>query len=187
MLANKQIHFGSEVHIELIDHIWNIISTTVRTTSKELGGEKGYCKIDPEYRNAYFMCIAPNSSSAILAGTTNGLEPVYSKIWIEENKRGSYILTAPHLTLENYEYYKNGYEIDIYKQIDAAAAMQQHIDMGMSFNLFLEPEGLTIKTVRDIIVYAWKKKLKTLYYLRSKPPKNKEINDNKIVCVGCVN
>lgn len=187
MLANKKIHFGSDEHIKLIDYIWKLISDTIYASSTNLAKEKGGCNVNPEIRNAYRMCIAPNSSSAILAGTTNGLEPVYNKIWVEENKRGAYVMTAPHLNIENYEYYKNAYEIDIYRQIDAAAAMQQHIDMGMSFNVFLEPDGLTIKSVRDIIVYAWKKKLKTLYYMRSKPPKNKEVNDNKIVCVGCVN
>ena len=187
-IANKQIMFGSEEHKQEIDRIWSTIKNTLLETSKELAEEKGECKHNPGYRNAYFSAIAPNSSSAIMAGTTNGLEPVYNKIWVEENKRGSYIMTAPHININNFEYYKNPYEIDMFKQLDVAAVRQKHIDMAMSINLFLDPEGLGVKKVRDLIVHAWKNGLKTLYYLRSKPPKTTGAsNDNGISCVGCAN
>lgn len=187
-IANKQIMFGSEEHKQEIDRIWSTIKNTLLETSKELAEEKGECKHNPGYRNAYFSAIAPNSSSAIMAGTTNGLEPVYNKIWVEENKRGSYIMTAPYININNIEYYKNPYEIDMFKQLDVAAVRQKHIDMAMSINLFLDPNGLSVKKVRDLVVHAWKNGLKTLYYLRSKPPKTTGVtNDNGISCVGCIN
>ena len=187
-IANKQIYFGSDEHKQEIDRIWSTIKNTLLETSQELAKEKGECKHNPGYRNAYFSAIAPNSSSAIMAGTTNGLEPVYNKIWVEENKRGSYIMTAPHININNFEYYKNPYEIDMFKQLDIAAVRQKHIDMAMSINLFLDPEGLGVKKVRDLVVHAWKNGLKTLYYLRSKPPKTSGAsNDNGVSCVGCAN
>lgn len=187
-IANKQIYFGSEEHAKYIDHVWGLISKTMHQSSQELAKEKGECKSGKGYRNCYLMCIAPNSSSAIMAGTTNGLEPVYNTIWVEENKRGSYVMTAPHININNMAYYKNPYEIDMFKQLDICAIRQKHIDMAMSINLFLEPEGLGIKKVRDLVVHAWKNGLKTLYYLRSKPPKaTGKTNDNGVSCVGCAN
>ena len=187
-IANKRIMFGSEEHKEEIDRIWSTIKNTLLEESQALAKEKGECKHNPGYRNAYFSAIAPNSSSAIMAGTTNGLEPVYNTIWVEENKRGSYIMTAPHININNMAYYKNPYEIDMFKQLDICAVRQKHIDMAMSINLFLDPEGLGIKKVRDLVVHAWKLGLKTLYYLRSKPPKSTgKVNDNGVACVGCAN
>lgn len=188
LIANKQIYYGSEEHALLIDHIWKTISDTMYESSQELAKEKGECKINPGYRNAYFMAIAPNSSSAILAGTTNGLEPVYNKIWVEENKRGSYVMTAPHINIDNFAYYQNAYEVDMFKQIDIAAIRQKYIDMAMSQNIFLDPSDLGVKKIRDLIVHAWKSGLKTLYYMRSKPPKTTGAsNDNGVACVGCAN
>lgn len=187
-LANNKIYYGSEEHKKVIDQLWKLISETLYESSHELAEEKGGCEVDPYYRNAYLMAIAPNSSSAIFAGTTNGLEPVYNTIWIEENKRGSYKMVAPHLTLENLEYYKNPYQIDMMKQLEVNAIRAKYIDMAQSQNVFLDPEGLGIKRVRDIINYAWKLGVKTLYYLRSKPPKiGIRANDEGISCVGCAN
>lgn len=189
MLANKQIHYGFSKHKELIEDIWKTISETLHEGTKELAKEKGSCDAIEGVRNAYLMAIAPNSSSAIMAGTTNGIEPVYSRMWVEENKRGSFIMTAPHITLDNFEYYKNPYEIDPLVQIEVNAIRQKYVDMSISMNLFLDPEGLSLKRIRECVVHAWKHKLKSIYYLRSKPPKSNTTNksNNEITCVGCSN
>lgn len=187
MLANKQIYYGSSEHKEIIDRIWKLISETLYEGTKELAKEKGSCEAIEDVRNAYLMAIAPNSSSAIMAGTTNGIEPVYAKVWTEENKRGSFIITAPHININNFEYYKNPYEIDPLVQIEVNAIRQKYIDMAISMNLFLSPEGLSLKKIRECIVHAWKNKLKSIYYLRSKPPKLNNKKENEITCVGCVN
>lgn len=192
-LANKQVYYGSDEHKKLIDNIWDIIERVSYSASVSLAEEKGACKayatgqVKEKIRNAYRLAIAPNSSSAIMAGTTNGIEPVYDKIWMEENKRGGFIMTAPHININNYPYYQNPYEIDPLKQIEVNAIRQKHIDMSISMNLFLDPDGLSLKRIRECIVHAWKNKLKTIYYLRSKPPKKTEFKEDKISCVGCVN
>lgn len=185
-IANKGIYYGSDEHKKEIDRIWKTISETLEATSRELAKEKGSCIVDG-IRNAYRTAIAPNSSSAILAGTTNGIEPVYNKIWVEENKRGSFLITAPHITIDNYMYYQNPYEIDMAKQLEVNAIRQKYVDMGISQNLFLDPTGLSVGIVRSYLVLAWKLGLKSIYYLRSKPPKKLEAKDGEIICEGCVN
>lgn len=189
LIAHRKIVYGSEEHLTLIDEIYGTMEEIAIRTSKELAIEKGPCIIK-DIRNAYLMCVAPNSTSGLFAGTTNSHEPAYNKKWTEENKLGQFTMTAPNLNIENYNYYKNPYEIDIYKQIDVAARRQKKIDMSQSFNIHMNPVGLKLSKVRDIIRYAHKKGLKTTYYFRSKPPKVEEIHLPKasaVKCSGCEN
>ena len=189
LIAHRKIVYGSEEHLELIDEIYGTMEEIAIRTSKELAIEKGPCIIE-DMRNAYLMCVAPNSTSGLFAGTTNSHEPAYNKKWTEENKLGQFTMTAPNLNIENYPYYKNPYEIDIYKQIDVAARRQKRIDMSQSFNIHMNPVGLKLSKVRDIIRYAHKKGLKTTYYFRSKPPKVEEMHIPKasaVKCSGCEN
>ena len=186
MLANMKVHYGSDEHKDIINNIYEIVSNMAHQTSKELAIEKGECII-PGYRNAYLMAVAPNSTSGSFAGTTNSHEPVYNKVWIEENKLGSFKMTAPGINIDNYEYYNNPYEIDIFKQIEVCAIRQDKVDMGISFVIYLLPDNLKASKIREVIRYAWKRGLKTTYYLRSKPPKVNAVKHEKIACVGCAN
>lgn len=186
MLANMKVHYGSDKHKEIIGNIYKIVSNMAHQTSKELAIEKGECII-PGYRNAYLMAVAPNSTSGSFAGTTNSHEAVYNTVWIEENKLGNFTMTAPNINVNNYEFYKNPYEIDPFKQLEVCAIRQNEVDMGISFNIYLKPEGLKASMIRKIINYAWKLKLKTTYYLRSKPPKLGAVKHDKIACFGCTN
>ena len=182
-IANKQIYYGSDEHKTEIDRIWKCISESLHEASAALGKEKGYCEVDPEHRNAYLMAIAPNSSSAIFAGTTNGLEPVYNKIWAEVNKNGQYLITAPGINLENFNYYQNAFEVDMIKQLEVNAIRQKYIDMGQSQNMFIKPDEdniISVSRLSKCFFTAWKLGIKTLYYLRTKPPKD-------AVCVNCEN
>ena len=182
-IANKQIYYGSDEHKVEINRIWKCISESLYKHSADLGKEKGYSEADPEHRNAYLMAIAPNSSSAILAGTTNGLEPVYNKVWAEVNQKGQYLITAPHLNLENFNYYQNAFEVDMIKQLEVNAIRQKYIDMAQSQNLFIKPDedgNISVSVLSKCVFTAWKLGIKTLYYLRTKAPKD-------VVCINCEN
>lgn len=182
-LAHNKIYYGSEEHKKEIDRIWKCISESLYEHSSNLGKEKGYSKADPEHRNAYLMAIAPNSSSAILAGTTNGLEPVYNKVWSEVSQKGQYLITAPHLNLDNFNYYQNAFEVDMVKQLEVNAIRQKYIDMAQSQNLFIKPDDnghISVAVLSKCVFTAWKLGIKTLYYLRTKAPKD-------TVCINCEN
>ena len=75
LMATSKIMYGSQEHRDAIDLIYGTISSAVREATRELAKEKGSCIVDG-VRNAYLMAIAPNSSSGILASTTNCHEPV---------------------------------------------------------------------------------------------------------------
>lgn len=182
-IASNKIYYGSDEHKNEIDRIWKCISESLYKHSAELGKEKGYSEADPEHRNAYLMAIAPNSSSAIFAGTTNGLEPVYNKIWAEVNKGGQQLITAPHINLDNFNYYQNAFEVDMIKQLEVNAIRGKYIDMAQSQNMFIKPDennNISVSTLSKCFFTAWKLGIKTLYYLRTKAPKD-------VVCINCEN
>ena len=186
-IANKQIMYASEEHKEWIDKFYSRAKEIIDNYNKELAKEKGSCPAVPGVRCAYTSAIAPNSNSGIVACTTNNVEPVYNKVWIEENLLGAFKVTAPNINVENFYYYVNPYEIDQMKLVECTAIRQKYIDMGISHNMYFDPSKITGKTIRDTIRYAWKLGLKTLYYLRTKPPRNDEIREEKIACIGCAN
>lgn len=183
LIATKHIEYGSEEHKSLVHSIYHTISTAAKSKSKELGKDRGTW--NSEYRNHQLLAIAPNSTSGLLAGTTNGIEPVFNKYWVEDNKHGSTVMTAPNITKENAKYYKNAYEIPSQLQIDMNSIRQEYIDQSISFNLYYNPEEVTGKKIREDIIYAWKKGLKTIYYVRTQPPK--VTNTTNIKCIGCEN
>lgn len=189
-LANSKIVYGSEEHKSELHRIYGTISRTIKEESENLAKEKGECLVKG-VRNAYRMAIAPNSSSAMFAGTTNSHELVYNLLWMETSRVGTYPVTAPHISLDNINYYKTPYQIDPFLQIEMTSIIQDYIDQSISHNVYIDPNqyenGVPLSKIRDIIVHAWKHNIKTLYYCRSKAKQNGEIKENKIVCSGCEN
>lgn len=192
-LANEGIYQTSKEHFQFEENLLSKISHWVDEYNKELAKEKGSCIIDG-YRNAYTMCIAPNSTSGIFAGTTNGIEPVFGKEWKEDSKIGVVTMTAPNISINNIAYYQDGFELDQFKLIEIEGIRQKYIDMGISHNIFLDvnkfpnyqiPGSLII----DLIIHAWECKLKSTYYFRSTQQNNDGVlkHSNQISCVGCAN
>lgn len=192
-LANEGIYQTSKEHFQFEKNLLSKISHWVDEYNKELAKEKGSCVIDG-YRNAYTMCIAPNSTSGIFAGTTNGIEPVFGKEWKEDSKIGVVTMTAPNISINNIAYYQDGFELDQFKLIEIEGIRQKYIDMGISHNIFLDvnkfpnyqiPGSLII----DLIIHAWECKLKSTYYFRSTQQNNDGVlkHSNQISCVGCAN
>ena len=191
-LAVNHIHYGSKEHEEWLHKFYSLSTSTINNYSVELAKEKGGCDIDPSIRNAYRMCIAPNTASGLLAGTTPSHEPLYARVYTENSKIGSYKITAPHISIDNIEYYKNAFEIPHMDQIKMLAARQQYIDMGISNSLYEEDVSkISAMDVLKVIVKAHDLGVKTLYYFRTKAKKTKEIENviqaKAIVCEGCEN
>jgi ribonucleoside-diphosphate reductase alpha chain len=65
------------------------------------------------------------------------------------------------------EVYRTVWEVPMRSLIDMAADRGAYIDQSQSLNLFLESPS--IGKLSSMYMYAWKKGLKTTYYLRSRP------------------
>lgn len=191
-LAVNHIHYGSKEHEEWIHKFYKYSTEKIDQYSIELAKEKGGCEVDPSIRNAYRVCIAPNTASGLLAGTTPSHEPLYARVYTENSKIGSYKVTAPNISLDNLSYYKNAFEIPHMDQIRMLAARQKYIDMSISNSLYEEDVSkISSIDIIKVIVKAHDLGVKTLYYFRTKAKKTGEIEEviegKKITCEGCEN
>ena len=129
--------------------------------------------------NAYLMAIAPTQSISYVQNATSSVMPITEQIEVRIYGDSSTIYPMPFLTNENLIFYKSAYNTDMLKVIDVVAAVQDHVDQGISTTLFVTDD----KTTRDIAryyIYAYKKGLKSLYYTRTKMLR--ELNNE---CLSC--
>lgn len=117
-------------------------------------------------RNGYLMAVAPNSSTAIIAGTTASIDPIFQKVYSEEKKDYKIPVTAPDLNEETTWYYKSAYYIDQHWTIRQNAARQKHIDQSISLNFYVQ-NTIQAKELLALHIDAWKNKMKSTYYVRS--------------------
>ncbi|TKC18244.1 ribonucleoside-diphosphate reductase subunit alpha [Robertmurraya kyonggiensis] len=118
-------------------------------------------------RNGWMMAVAPNSSTAKIGGSTDGIDPLYALEYAEEKKNFKFKVTAPDLNHHTYYYYRKvRHELDQKWSIKQNAARQRHIDQGISFNLYVRHD-IKAKELLELHLEAWKNGLKTTYYVRS--------------------
>jgi len=116
--------------------------------------------------NQNLQAVPPTGSISYINNSTSSIHPVASKIEIrKEGKIGRVYYPAPYLTNDNLEYYEDAYEIGYEKIIDTYAAATQHVDQGLSLTLFFK-DTATTRDVNKAQIYAWRKGIKTLYYIR---------------------
>lgn len=197
MLANNRIHFTDEKHKDFVDKVYENINYYAIKASMKIAKEKGRYKEfegsdweNGQYfelrdykserwnllreeiksygmRNGYLMAVAPNGSTATLAGTSEGVDPVMSRFWLEEKKGSIVPKTAPGLSEETYWYYNSAYNIDQIWCVQMNGVRQRHIDQGQSFNLYITT-NYTMRQIMNLYIEACKRGVKSIYYVRSK-------------------
>ncbi|MCA5893800.1 class 1b ribonucleoside-diphosphate reductase subunit alpha [Isoptericola sp. NEAU-Y5] len=116
--------------------------------------------------NQNLQAVPPTGSISYINNSTSSIHPVPAKIEIrKEGKLGRVYYPAPYMTNDNLDYYQDAYEIGYEKIIDTYAAATQHVDQGLSLTLFF-PDTVTTRDVNRAQIYAWRKGIKTLYYIR---------------------
>ena len=147
-------------------------------------------------RNSNTMAIAPTATIANITGITQSIEPMYKHLFVKSNLSGEFTVLNPYLVeklkelnlwdaemIDDLKYFDGsiaeieripeaikkifltGFEIEPDWMIECASRRQKWIDMGQSLNLYLaEPSG---KKLNQMYLLAWKKGLKTTYYLRA--------------------
>lgn len=149
-------------------------------------------------RNSLLIAIAPTATIASILGVYESIEPQISNLFKRETLSGEFIQINKYLVEELKEMnlwsdeirskikladgsiqnikeipqevkniYRTAWEIPMRSLIDMAAERGAYIDQSQSLNLF--SENPTIGKMSSMYMYAWKKGLKTTYYLRSRP------------------
>lgn len=116
--------------------------------------------------NQNLQAVPPTGSISYINNSTSSIHPIASKIEIrKEGKIGRVYYPAPFMTNDNLEYYEDAYEIGYEKVIDTYAAATQHVDQGLSLTLFFK-DTATTRDINRAQIYAWRKGIKTIYYIR---------------------
>lgn len=149
-------------------------------------------------RNSLMIAVAPTATIASIAGCYECIEPQVSNLFKRETLSGEFlqvnrylvddlkrlgmwnentraqlkqangsVQAFPSLPQECKALYRTAWEIPMRSLIDMAAERGPFIDQSQSLNLFVENPN--IGTLSSMYFYAWKKGLKTTYYLRSRP------------------
>lgn len=116
--------------------------------------------------NQNLQAVPPTGSISYINHSTSSIHPIVSKIEIrKEGKIGRVYYPAAYMTNDNLKYYDDAYEIGWKVIIDTYAAATPHVDQGLSLTLFF-PDTATTRDVNKAQIYAWRKGIKTLYYIR---------------------
>lgn len=149
-------------------------------------------------RNSLIIAIAPTATIASITGCYECIEPQVSNLFKRETLSGDFLQINTYLvqdlknmglwndnirskiklangSIQNISeipdalkaIYRTSWELPMRALIDMAAARSAFIDQSQSLNLFMESPS--IPKVSSMYFYAWKKGLKTTYYLRSRP------------------
>jgi ribonucleoside-diphosphate reductase alpha chain len=149
-------------------------------------------------RNSLLVAIAPTATIASIAGCTECIEPQISNLFRRETLSGDFLQVNRHLVTELKaqglwteaarnrlklaegsvqgeaalpellrSIYRTAWEIPMRSLIDMAADRGAFIDQSQSLNLFMESPN--IGQLSSMYFHAWKRGLKTTYYLRSRP------------------
>jgi ribonucleoside-diphosphate reductase alpha chain len=178
---------------ELQFHAWNVAPedrerwTALTESIREHG-----------LRNSLLVAIAPTATIASIAGCYECIEPQVSNLFKRETLSGDFIQVNRYLVAELKALglwteatrtrmklaegsvqsleelpaelravYRTAWELPMRSLIDMAADRGAFIDQSQSLNLFIESPN--IEKLSSMYFYAWKKGLKTTYYLRSRP------------------
>ncbi|GIN88422.1 ribonucleoside-diphosphate reductase [Heyndrickxia sporothermodurans] len=150
--------------------------------------------------NAFRLAVAPTGSISYVNEATASIHPITQRIEERtEGKRGKVYYPVPYLSDKTIKYYQSAYDLDQRNIIDTYAIAQKHVDQGLSMTLFMRselPEEIyewkvnsehpTKKTTRDLNIlrnYAWKKGIKSIYYIRTYTDDGETIGANE--CTNC--
>ncbi len=162
---------------------WDALRARIRTTG---------------LRNSLLIAIAPTATIASIAGCYECIEPQVSNLFKRETLSGDFLQVNRYLVSElrklgrwNDETraalkqgegsvqglagipeslklrFRTAWELPMRALIDMAADRGAFIDQSQSLNLFVESP--TIGKLSSMYMHAWKRGLKTTYYLRSRP------------------
>lgn len=116
--------------------------------------------------NAYLLAVPPTGNISYINNSTSSIHPVTAPVEIrKEGKMGRVYYPAPGLSKDTLPYYLDAYETGYEKIIDVYAAATKHTDQGLSLTLFFK-DSATTRDINKAQIYAWRKGIKTLYYIR---------------------
>jgi ribonucleoside-diphosphate reductase alpha chain len=147
-------------------------------------------------RNSNCVAIAPTATISNIIGVSACIEPNYENLFVKSNLSGEFTVINEHLVddlkarglwdevmINDLKYfdgalgkidripddlkanYATAFEMDPVWLVEAASRRQKWIDQAQSLNIYMA--GASGKKLNDLYTLAWKRGLKTTYYLRT--------------------
>ncbi len=147
-------------------------------------------------RNSNCVAIAPTATISNIVGVAASIEPNYENLFVKSNLSGEFTVINEHLVddlkarglwdevmISDLKYfdgalgkidripddlkaiYATAFEMDPIWLVEAAARRQKWIDQAQSLNIYMA--GASGKKLDELYKLAWKRGLKTTYYLRT--------------------
>jgi ribonucleoside-diphosphate reductase alpha chain len=165
-------------------------------------------KVQKGMRNATLMAIAPTANNAHVSGTTPGIDPQFAQIFSRATLNGKFLEVNVNLVNDLKklglwdevkedvlraqgdvqqidaipqhvkDVYKTSFQLSPYSFLEVAARAQKWVDQAISRNMYLETRN--VDDYVDIYTAAWKRGLKTTYYLHVKPRHTAEQSTVKV-------
>ncbi len=178
------------------------------TRKKRLDWEKLRKKTTKGMRNATLMAVAPTANIAHVAGTTPGIDPQFGQIFSRSTLNGKFLEVNTNLVRdlkrlslwdevkeqllieqgdltniaavpqELKDVYKTCFQLSPFAFIEVAARAQKWVDQAISRNMYLDTRS--IDDMEKVYMEAWKRGLKTTYYLHMKPRHQAEQSTVKV-------
>lgn len=105
------------------------------------------------------------------------------EVWNSIRDHDGSVLHLDFLSHHEKEVFKTFSEIDQYEILDQASSRQQFIDQSQSLNLMINPKA-TAKEINDLYLFAWRNKIKSLYYQHSTNAAQK-FSQDKLCTTAC--
>ncbi len=183
---------------------------TVDATSKHKGLNWDIlrAKVKKGMRNATLMAVAPNANIGLMVGTTPGIDARFAQVFSRTKISGKYmdlnhnlvkdlknmgiwekvkgsiienqgdISSIPGIPSYLKEIYKTSFTTSPYAYIEVAARAQKWVDQALSRNIYLATRD--IDETMGVYTTAWKKGLKSTYYLHMQPRHTAEQSTTKV-------
>ena len=172
-------------------------------------------KVKAGVRNATVMAVAPNANIGLVAATTPGIDARFAQVFSRNKISGKYldinvnlvndlkklnlweqvrddiiaaqgdIKDIEKIPQEIKDVYKTSFTTSPYAYIEVAARAQKWVDQALSRNMYLETRDN--EEIMNIYATAWKKGVKSTYYLHMKPRHTAEQSTtsvNKATAIG---
>ena len=165
-------------------------------------------KVQVGMRNSTLMAIAPTASIGLVAGTTPGLDPQFSQIFSRTTSAGKFLEVNRNLVEDLRErglweqvredllrhqgdlskvegipadlvqIYQTSFQLTPHAFVEVAARAQKWIDQAISRNIYLADRS--VDGMVDLYAAAWRKGVKTTYYLHMMPRHTAEQSTVKV-------
>ena len=180
----------------------------LESKNKQLNWDALREKVKGGMRNATLMAVAPNANIGLVAGTTPGIDPRFAQVFSRNKISGKYmdvnhnlvkdlknmglweevkdmiieqqgdISAIPDIPSYLKQIYKTSFTTSPYAFVEVAARAQKWVDQALSRNIYLENRDMD--EMKNVYMAAWKRGLKTTYYLHMKPRHTAEQSTTKV-------